>query len=298
MKNIPAGILYYLVILPVSYLPYFVLYRISDFLFFLFYYVLAYRKKVIAGNIHRSFPDKSLKEKELIVRNFYRHFADLIVESLKVFTISQKQVEKRMKFSNPEVINRYFDEGRSVILAGGHYNNWELFAVAIDHAVKHQSIAIYKPLSNRFFDEKMRATRGKYGLEMIAIKEVKHVFEKYKGTPTLTIFGTDQSPGNVRKAYWTNFLNQDTAVLFGTEKFAREYNYPVVFGCIHKLSRGQYAVEFRDLFDEPSNTVHGEITEAHTRMLEKDILQKPEYWLWSHRRWKRKRPDDLHANAN
>ncbi len=178
MRELPGKILYYLVILPVSLLPYFFLYRISDFLFFLFYYVLGYRKKVIVGNIKRSFPDKSGEEHKRIAKAFYRHFADLIVESLKVFTISKKEVEERMKFLNPELINRYFDEGKSVILAGGHYNNWELFAVAIDQAVKHQSIAIYKPLSNKFFDEKMRATRGKYGLEMISIKEVKPVFEK------------------------------------------------------------------------------------------------------------------------
>jgi len=290
MRELPGKILYYLVILPVSLLPYFFLYRIADLLFFLFYFVLGYRKKVVFGNIKRSFPEKSEAEHKKIAKAFYRHFADLIVESLKVFTISRREVEERMKFVNPELINRYFEEGKSVIMAGGHFNNWELFAVAIDQAVKHQSIAIYKPLTHKFFDEKMRATRGKYGLEMISIKEVKQVFEKNKSKLTLTIFGTDQSPGNVKKAYWTRFLNQDTAVLFGTEKFAKEYNYPVVFGCIHKLSRGHYSVEFRELIHDPSKTVYGEITEAHTKMLEQDILQKPEYWLWSHRRWKHKRP--------
>lgn len=289
MRELPGKILYYLVILPVSLLPYFFLYRISDFLFFLFYYVLGYRKKVIVGNVKRSFPDKSGEEHKRIAKAFYRHFADLIVESLKVFTISKREVDERMKFLNPELINRYFDEGKSVIMAGGHYNNWELFAVAIDQAVKHQSIAIYKPLSNKFFDEKMRATRGKYGLEMISIKEVKPVFEKYQSKLTLTIFGTDQSPGKVKNAYWTRFLNQDTAVLYGTEKYAKEYNYPVVFCCIHKISRGHYSIEFRDLIPDPSKTVYGEITEAHTRMLEQDILRKPEYWLWSHRRWKHKK---------
>lgn len=290
MKNLPGKVLYYLVILPVSALPFFILYRLSDLLFVVFYYLIGYRKKIIAGNIQRSFPEKSAAEQKKIVKAFYRHFCDLIVESLKVFSITREQVEERMKFVNPEVVNRYFEQGKSVILAGGHYNNWELFAVAIDQAVKHQSIAIYKPLSNKFFDVKMRSTRSKYGLEMISIKDVKSVFEKNKGALTLTIFGADQSPGNVKKAYWTKFLQQDTAVLFGTEKFAKEYNYPVIFGCIHKISRGHYSVEFRELVDQPAAAPYGAITEAHTKMLEQDILQKPEFWLWSHRRWKHKRP--------
>lgn len=289
IKKITSAFFYYLVILPISILPYFLLYRISDLLFLIFY-GFGYRKKVIYGNIKRSFPEKSDAAHRRIARSFYRHFADLIVESLKVFTISEKEVDQRMKFSNPELVNKYFDQGKSVILAGGHFNNWELFAVAIDKAVKHRSIAIYKPLSNVFFDEKMRATRSKYGLEMIAIKDVKPVFERNRNELTLTIFGTDQSPGNVKKAHWMNFLNQDTAVLFGTEKFAIEYNYPVVFGCIHKRSRGHYEVEFRELIQDPSATVHGQITEAHTRMLEQDIIKHPEFWLWSHRRWKRSRP--------
>jgi KDO2-lipid IV(A) lauroyltransferase len=195
-----------------------------------------------------------------------------------------------MVFKNPEVIDRYFDEGRSVVLAGGHYNNWELFAVAIDANIKHRSIAIYKPLSNVFFDDKMRKTRGKYGLELVAIKEVKNTFETNRSQLTATIFGTDQSPGNPRNCYWTTFLNQDTGVLFGTEKYAREYNYPVIYGRIRKVKRGFYEFDFVDLFEFPTQTQMGEITEAHTRQLEQDIMEKPEFWLWSHRRWKHKKP--------
>ncbi|MBL7923444.1 MAG: lysophospholipid acyltransferase family protein [Bacteroidia bacterium] len=290
LNKLLSALLYYLVILPVSSLPFFLLYRISDVLFFIFYYLIRYRRKVIHGNICRSFPDRSSKEQEKITRDFYSHFCDIIVESLKIFTISREQVRERMKFENPELINRYFEQGRSVILAGGHYNNWELFAVAIDEAIRHKSIAIYKPLSNSFFDEKMRKTRGKYGLHMIPIKEVKKEFEERKQELTTMIFGTDQSPGNVNKAYWMHFLNQETAVLFGTERFAVEYNYPVVYGCIHKVSRGHYRVEFKVVTDDPASTAYGEITSRHTRLLEEDILRKPEFWLWSHRRWKKKRP--------
>ena len=141
-----SALFYYLIILPISALPYFVLYRISDFLYILFFYLLGYRKNVIVGNIKRSFPEKSGIDHIDIAKKFYAHFCDLIVESLKVFSISESQVQRRMKFVNPEVMNRYFYEGKSVIMAGGHFNSWELFAVAIDSAIKHNSIAIYKPL--------------------------------------------------------------------------------------------------------------------------------------------------------
>lgn len=260
--------------------------------------MLGYRKNVIVGNIKRSFPEKSGIDHIDIAKKFYAHFCDLIVESLKVFSISESQVQRRMKFVNPEVMNRYFDEGKSVIMAGGHFNNWELFAVAIDSAIKHNSIAIYKPLSNQFFDVKMRATRGKYGLRMIAIKDVKKVFDETQHEVSTFIFGTDQSPGNVKKAYWMNFLNQETAVLFGAEKFAKDYNYPVVFCCIHKVRRGFYEVEFRNLVADPAACEFGEITQLHTQMLEKDILNAPPYWLWSHRRWKKKRPEEAELHKS
>ena len=196
---------------------------------------------------------------------------------------------------NPEVVDKYFNEGRSIILAGGHYNNWELFAVAIDDLVKHHCIAIYKPLNNKFFDEKMRETRGKYGLEMISTKAIKAIFEKRAGELNAVIFGADQSPGNPKSAYWMNFLNQDTGVLFGTEKYAREFNMPVLYGRILKLKRGHYTFEVIPVCDDPASMPYGAITEAHTRLLEKDIENEPAYWLWSHRRWKHKRPVE-HVN--
>jgi len=139
----------------------------------------------------------------------------------------------------------------------------------------------------------MRLTRGKYGLEMIPIKAVKDVFERNRALLTVTIFATDQSPGNVNKAYWMNFLNQETAVLFGTEKLAKEYNYPVVYGLIKKLRRGYYATEFKLVAENPADMTYGEITRIHTRMLEEDIRTQPEFWLWSHRRWKKKRPEHI-----
>jgi len=285
------ALLYYLVIIPISLLPFPLLYALSDGLYVLFYYMLGYRKKVVLQNIRNSFPDKTEKEHIEICKKFYRHFCDLVVESLKTFTISEKEVLKRVIFTNPEVIDKYFDQKRSVIIAGGHYNNWELFAVAVDALIKHKTVGIYKPLSNKYFDGKMRGTRSKYGLEMISTKEVKPFFDKHINVLTATIFGTDQSPSNPNNAYWMKFLNQDTGVLFGAEKFAKEYNYPVVYGRLNKLKRGHYSLDFTDVTETPTETAYGEITEKITLLLEKDIQAIPQYWLWTHRRWKHKRPE-------
>lgn len=283
--------LYYLVIIPISLLPFPLLYKLSDGLYILFYYVFGYRKKIILQNIRNSFPEKSEKEHHEICKKFYKHFCDLVVESLKTFSIPEKEVLKRVVCINPDVINKYYDLKRSVIIAGGHYNNWELFAVAVDALIKHQTAGIYKPLSNKYFDEKMRSTRGKYGLKMISTKDVKHFFDDNRNNLTATIFGTDQSPSNPNNAYWMKFLNQDTGVLFGTEKFAKEYNYPVIYGRLNKLKRGHYSLELFDVTDTPNGTAYGEITEKITRLLEKDIQAIPQYWLWTHRRWKHKRPE-------
>jgi len=284
---------YYFFLIPVSLLPFPVLYKISDLLYYLFYYGLGYRKKVVLKNIQQSFPEKSAGEHIVICKKFYRHFCDLILESLKVFTISEKEVRKRMIFKNPEFLNAYFHQKQSIIIAGGHYNNWELFAVAVDSPMLHHAIAIYKPLSSKFFDSKMRATRSKYGLTMVSTKIIKQVFEDEKDNLTATIFGIDQSPAKAAKSHWMKFLQQDTAVLFGTEKYAKEYNYPVVFGHITKEKRGHYSFEFFPVCDHPLQTSHGEITQKITNMLEDDILKQPEFWLWSHKRWKHKKPENL-----
>ncbi len=282
-------LLYYLVIIPISLLPFPVLYRVSDFLFFLLYRMLGYRKNVVLKNLTNSFPEKSKEEINKIAELFYRHFCDVIVESLKSFTITQEEILKRMVLENPALLDSYYDQGKSVILSGGHYNNWEWIATSIDQQIKHQSIAIYKQLANSFFDKKMRETRSRFGLLMISTKKVKETFEAFQNERTATIFGSDQSPGKLSTSYWMKFLNQDTAVLYGTEKYAKEFNYPVLFGTIVKVKRGYYRFRFSVVEDQPLQSPFGAITENATRMLEQEIIKEPQYWLWTHRRWKHKK---------
>jgi KDO2-lipid IV(A) lauroyltransferase len=206
-----------------------------------------------------------------------------------LFSITQKQIDYRFSIENPEILQTYFDQGRDVILVGGHYNNWEILAVGINQIVPHDCIGIYTKLSNPFFDDKMKSSRSKFGLKMINTREVTSNFIKKNKTPRMTIFGADQSPTYSKNIHWTNFLNQDTAVALGTERFSKKYNLPVVFCSINKWKRGIYSAKLSVLTENPQDTEDGEITEMHTSKLENQINTQPEFWLWTHKRWKRKR---------
>jgi len=283
---------YYFIIIPLSWLPYWILYRISDVLFYLIYYLVGFRKKIVFQNLTNSFPDKSSDEIKQLAKKFYRHFCDLIVESVKLFSISEEELVRRSKFKNPELLDHYYDQGKSIIIVAGHYNNWENFAKSCDLQMKHQAIGIYTPLTNAFMEKKFSASRTLFDVVLLPKRQVKQYFDENKDLLKCIIFGADQSPsGRTKRVHWMTFLNQDTAVMFGTEKYAKEYNYPVIFAGVNKLKRGFYEIWFETMEENPQDTAHAEITEKHTRLLEKEILAQPEYYLWTHKRWKRSRTD-------
>ncbi len=281
-------LLYYTILLPISYLPYSILYYISDFLFIVIYQLLGYRKAVVFSNLSNSFPDKTTAELKEIMADFYRHLCDLIVESVKGFTISKKQLKKRLVVLNPEFTNKYAKEGKDVIFVGGHYNNWEIYAQGFAMYSTHKCIGIYKPLSNVFFNTKMSKSRSKFGTHLVPMRQTKKIFSE-QGKPKALVFGSDQNPANPKRAYWMQFLNQDTGVLFGVEKYAKEYDWPVIYISINKVKRGHYTVEYSLITDNPTTEPYGKITEDYTKVLEQQIINEPKYWLWSHKRWKHKR---------
>ncbi len=282
-------IIYYLFIIPVSLLPFRVLYLVSDFLYVVLYRIAGYRTAVVRNNLEHSFPEKSDSEIKVIEKAYYHHLCDVVVETFKSYSISEKEILKRMVVENPELPDHYFSEGRSILLAGGHYNNWEWIATSLEQQIKHKTFALYTPLSNKFFETKMQSTRGKFGLTMVSIKRTSAFFEENKNIATATIFGIDQSPRNPDRCHWMSFLNQETGVLFGLEKYAKEFNYPVLFCEIDKIKRGYYTVRFFLVTDQPQETPHGWIIEETTKQLEQQIITHPQYWLWSHKRWKHKR---------
>ena len=283
-----SRILYYIFILPISLLPYSILYFFSDILYFMIYNIIKYRKNVVYTNLKNSFPEKSTKEVKEIMRKFYHHFCDVIVESCKGFTISEKELSKRVNIKNPELSNFYAKNDQNIIFIAGHYNNWEICAQACPIYSKHKCIGIYKPLKEKFLNDKINLSRSKYGLRLISMLQVKKYF-KEENYPKAIIFSTDQNPASVKNAYWLDFLNQDTAVLFGAEKYAVEYNCPVIYASINKVKRGFYEVEYSLVTDNPKEEKYGYITKDFTKRLENDIINQPQYWLWSHKRWKHKR---------
>ena len=287
--RIGSGLLYYLIMLPIAVLPFAVLHVISSFVYLALYYLVGYRKDVVLRNIRRSFPGKSEAEQKIIAKKFFKHLGDVFVESLKIFTISKSNLARHITCVNPQVLEHYYAQGKNVIIAVGHYNSWELMLTGFNTFIKHRAVIIYQPLRNTFFDKKLRDARSEHGTLMIPAQKVKAFFSEPPGELYATVFAIDQSPPNPDKSYWMNFLNQDTPVLFGTEKYAKDFNQPVVYARLNKIKRGYYQLEFVDVVSNPADTAYGEITEKVTKLLENDIISKPEFWLWSHKRWKHTR---------
>ena len=286
-------LLYYVVVFPISLLPLRLIYLITDLLFLFMIYVFPYREKLIRKNIHHTFTDISKRERIKIKRAFYRHFTDLLAESVKNISISKYELKRRIKVSNPEIMNKLYREGKDVLLVSGHYNNWEWMITSQNLLLKHEAIGVGMPLSNPFWNKKLNERRARFGMKIISANEVHSTFSEPFSKPTATLLLSDQSPVDGNKAYWMTFLNQPSAVLFGCEQLAHQYNKAVVFFIINKRRRGRYKIDFELICDDASTMNWGEITEKHTHLLEQKIKAKPEFWIWSHNRWKRDIPENL-----
>ncbi len=286
-------LLFHLVLYPLSKLPLGVLYLFADFIYLLFRSIWPYRKKVIEENLQRSFPDKTPKEIRHIRNQFYRYLADLFVEGIKNFGISANELKSRLTLENPEVMHELLQKRKNILLVGGHYGNWEWVITGQALLFKQHAIGLGKPLSNSYFDTKINALRGRFGMNIVHAKNYKEFISKSydNGFAMLTL--SDQSPGDSLKSYWTPFLNQNTAVLFGAEQMAHQYDLSVVFFSLKRTKRGNFKMHLELICENPSGLAYGEITKTHTRLLEKQIEQKPEFWLWSHKRWKREIPANL-----
>jgi Kdo2-lipid IVA lauroyltransferase/acyltransferase len=273
-----------------SKLPFFVLYGISDFAYFLIYRVIGYRKKVVFENLHNSFPEKSEAEIKQIAKDFYHHIADLFTEYLKGYSISKEEILKRVNIVNPEVVRNYADRNTPVIIVTGHIGNWEWLL----HPLNLMNIPmdiVYQKLSSSFFNDLTLYIRSRFAITPMIEKDdtLRKTFER-KDIVRALVMGSDQSPQNWKSAYWTTFLNQDSGFFTGTERIARKFDYPVVFSEMRRIRRGFYEIEFTEIAKpDYKDLATGEITERFVRILEKSIRNHPADYLWSHRRWKHKR---------
>ena len=291
------GTLGYFVALPfiygISLLPFPLLYLLSDGIYVLIYKVLGYRKEVVMNNLRNSFPEKDEAELKAIASKFYRWFCDLTLETLKTLTISTEEVRKRVEFKGKDILQQYAREKRSVILVLGHYGNWELAGARYSQERDIPQLhVIYHPLANARFDRLMHHMRTRHGTKLYTMRETSKAMIRDRDLLTATAFIADQTPSPER-AYWMTFLNQDTPVFQGTEGLARKLDKPVIYISITRPERGYYCMSMETLVADPTRTTDGEITEVHTRRLERDIRKYPELWLWTHRRWKHKRPSTV-----
>lgn len=289
--------LFNIFVLPLLYffsvLPFWVLYGISDFFYLLVYHAIGYRKKVVLENLRNSFPEKTEEELKTIARQFYRHFCDVIVEVVKLLTISKNEFKRRCVLDEASIksFHYFFDRNQTFVGVMGHCGNWEWAAIAHQVYFTRMITGVYHPLSNRNFDKLMLDLRGRFGGDIVAMSQLYKRLITLKQQNISTTIGliADQTPPP-ESAYWTTFLNQDTPVFNGPEKLAKKFNYPVVFLNIKKIRRGYYHLSTTILTEDPKSLPDGKISELHTQQLEKNIRDQPYTWLWSHRRWKHKKP--------
>lgn len=281
-------------LIAVSYLPFAIIYLISDLLYVLMRFVFRYRWKVITTNLRNSFPEKSEEEIARIRSKFYRHFCDVFFESIKIYSISDKSLAKRLEIKGENVSNEFFEQKRSVVALAMHHNNWEWTSFA-QSKLKHHILNIYNPVrGNQAMEEFLLHNRQKWGSTSVPVDKTARVVIEYqaKGELTGLWLAADQTPP-ARTKFWTLFLNQETPFFQGPEKIAMSTNQPVFFQHTKKTGRGRYVIEFTLLFENPKETKQSEIMLAYIRKAEEIIRSEPEFYLWSHRRWKHKRPEDI-----
>ncbi|NGM63864.1 lysophospholipid acyltransferase family protein [Sphingobacterium sp. SGR-19] len=286
MKKKSIDVLLYML----SLLPFWVLYGISNVLYYLLFYIVQYRKRVVFDNLQNSFPEKSEQERYQLAKKFYRFFPDLVVEAIKMRTMSAAQVLESIELLNPEEVYRHFEQNKGVIGVTAHYGNWELGIYRLSLMTDKPRLVIYKPLNDKAFNEVYNGLRSRFGATMVPMKQILRHIVRMKDMPYISMFVADQTPTYQDSDYFMEFLNQETLVYTGTERIARLSKSPVVYCHIgRKKTRGRYFCKFTTLVENPGDYQEHEITQIHNRFTEQMIREQPEYWLWTHRRWKRKR---------
>jgi KDO2-lipid IV(A) lauroyltransferase len=269
-----------------SRLPFWVLHRISDFFFVLLYYVIRYRRKVVLRNLAIAFPNNSLSQNKKIARKFMRHFADFLIESLKTLSISENELKKRYIYLNPEVAQKEIEAGKSLMMVAGHLANWE-WLFYYNKITGVHTWAAYSPLTNPIFDKLMVANRERYGFKVVPSKKASSALARLneEGTQFVNCLMADQSP-RANYKYRAKFLGIDVPFFIGPEAYAMKYNLPVFYGRVKKIARSKYTVEIIPIALKPLEKEKGWIMQEYIRLLEEDIFNAPENYLWSHKRFK------------
>ena len=282
-----AYILIYPILWLVSILPFRLLYAVSDFLYILIYHVFGYRKKIVKENLKLIFPEKSDLEIKTISKKFYHHFCDMIVESIKSMNISLESMKARYTFKNLDIIKDFEKQNKSIVLMCAHYGSWEWIFI-LQTYIDHRGYGIYKRLQNKYFDRLVKSIRARYNSYLITTKETFSTLENAKKNGILSIsgFASDQSPKKNKAHYWKEFMGIKVPVHTGAEMMAKKLDMPVVFFAVKRKKRGYYEATFQTLAENPQDFKDYEITDKFLKLVETQIHEAPEYYLWTHKRWK------------
>ncbi|GAB7256955.1 lipid A biosynthesis protein [Polaribacter sp. OB-PA-B3] len=264
-----------------------ILYIKSDFFYFLIYYVFGYRKKVVLENLEMAFPEKPTEELLIIRKKFFKHLMDLMMESVKAFSISEKEILKRYTYENPELVNKYAKEGKSIALVGAHQANWE-WSTSLPKVLNIDVYGAYTKLNNKYFEKKVRDSREKFGVIGYKTSEmVRGMQQRFSNKDQgAYILLSDQSPQPHKTYYWRDFFNIKVPVHTGAEMLAKRFDLVVINYVTRKVKRGYYKTEFQLITENPKDFDNYQITDLYTELTEKNILNQPEFYLWSHKRFK------------
>lgn len=275
-------------------LPFWVIFGLADIFYVFLYYVARYRRNVVHENLVRSFPEKSRKEIRSITKKFYHHLSDLGLETIKFNHMTEEQIDKRLKINNLDLYEEYYKQGKSMIVLGQHHNNWE-WSGSMQRFIKSQFLVVYNPVrKNKPLERFILDTRERFGAKSIQVNHSVRTALAFNSNERVSslMLAADQTPPPTSQ-FWTTFLNQETAFFAGPMKIAMKTNLPVIMHHTRKVGRSKYEVFHYKLIEKPEEVKPEEILLAYVRKLEEIIQAEPEYWLWSHRRWKHKRPANI-----
>ena len=283
-------ILLYPLLWLISILPFRLLYVLSDAIYLLIYYVLGYRKKTVRQNLAMALPHLSAKERLIVEKKSFRHLCDMFLEMIKTMTISKKEIEKRFVLTNIEVYHQLEKEGKSIALMCAHYASYE-WVISMNHHITFNGYAIYKRIRNKYFDKLVRDIRSKFKAYLITTKETKMVIEENIKNGTLGVYGfaSDQSPRPTENMYWYKFMGIETPIHIGAELLAKRYDMNVIYLKVKKVKRGYYEGTFEVLTTDMNTIPNFKLSEQFMDKVEQQILEAPEYYLWTHKRWKHKK---------
>ncbi|WPR70480.1 lysophospholipid acyltransferase family protein [Flavobacterium sp. NG2] len=274
----------------ISILPFRIFYWLSDFIFLIVYYIIGYRKKVVRANLALALPHLSLEERLKIEKKSYEHLCDMFLEMVKTMTISSNEMNKRFVITNIKLLQEYEKKGKSIVMLASHYASWE-WLMTVNEKTKFKAVATYKKINNDYFDQLIRKIRSKYGTDLVVTRETIPLIAKNQRERKMCMYGlaSDQSPKLDRIFHYHPFMGIEVPVHTGAEMIARKYDLSVVFVKVKKVKRGYYEATFVPIADHPKETTEFQITHDFIQEVEKQIHEAPEYYFWTHKRWKHRK---------